>query len=169
MAILYAWDGDCFKPATEHWAREADKQFVVGQNYRLEVREPRSTNSHRHFFVTINAAWENLPEHLAERFRSPEALRKWCLIKAGFRNERSIACSSPEEAHKVASFIRPLDEFSVTVVNESVVTIYTAQSQSSRNMGKDQFQKSKTACLDVLAELIGTPAESLSANATAAA
>jgi len=121
----------------------------------------RSAVSHSHYFAAVNEAWRNLPEDMADDFPTSEHLRKWALVKSGFRDERSIACSSRAEALRIAAFVRPIDEFAIVVVREAVVTVYTAKSQSLRAMGKAEFQRSKDGVLDVLAKLIGTSTEDL--------
>ena len=97
----------------------------------------------------------NLPEGLAERFASDEHLRKYALIKAGNRDERSIVCTSRAEARRIAAFVRPIDDYSIITVSETVVSQFTAKSQSVEAMGKSQFQAGKDAVLGILAEMIG--------------
>lgn len=150
------WDGEHFTPARPSLAKLADQHFVVGETYPLEVREDRSGPSHRHFFAAVNEAWENLPEDIAERFPTADHLRKYALIKAGYRDERSIVCASKAEAQRLAAFVKPMDGFAVVVTQENMVIVFTAKSQSVRAMGKVEFQKSKDAVLDVLAAMIGT-------------
>lgn len=155
-ALSYIWDGESFTPASPSAARQADKDFVVGAMYPLEVREDRSPNSHNHYFAALHEAWLNLPHRLSEKFPTPEHLRKFALVKTGYADERSIACPSNEEAERLSAFIKPLDEFAVVAVQENIVTVWTAKSQSMRSMAKREFQDSKTAVLDYVASLIGT-------------
>lgn len=162
------WDGEHFIPAGAQWARVADRHFVVGQIYPLEVREDRSGVSHRHYFAAIHEAWQNLPEDVAERFPTSEHLRKYALIKAGFRDERSVVCGSKAEAQRVAAFIKPIDDYAVVVSQDAVVVIFTAKSQSVKAMGKADFQRSKDAVLDILAGLIGTTPHALAQAGEAA-
>ena len=96
--ILYRWDGEAMTPATQRFAREADKQFVVGEEYPLIVHEHRSAASHKHYFAAISDAWESLPESMAGEFPTSEHLRKRALIMAGYRDERSIVAASKAEA-----------------------------------------------------------------------
>ena len=165
--IPTSWDGDAFVPLRGFRLR-CDREFVVGQHYVLEAIEERSAASHRHYFAAINEAWKNLPERVADRYSSPEHLRKAALIHEGYRDERSIVCASKAEAQRVAAFIRPMDSYAVVVVREAVVIVYTAQSQSMRAMGKAAFAKSKDAVLDYVAGLIGTPREALNQAGEAA-
>lgn len=153
--LLFHWDGESMVPFQRHRAL-ADKQYVVGQTYCLLPQEQRSIASHRQYFAALNESWLNLPEDIAEDFASAEHLRKWALIRAGFRDERTLVCSSRAEARRIAAFIKPLDEFAVVIVRDALVVIYTAKSQSLRAMGKAEFQRSKDAVLNVLAQMIGT-------------
>lgn len=164
--MVFVYDGEAMVPRIP---RLADKHFVVGQQYPLVVQEERSRASHNHFFSCISDAFANLPEDIAEDFASPDHLRRWALIKAGFRDERSVVAGSKAEAIRLAAFIKPMDPFAVVMVRDSVVTVYTAKSQSARAMPKGEFAKSKEAVLDVISKLIGTDVTELSANAGKAA
>lgn len=145
--------------------RAADRAYVIGEVYRLVPHEERSARSHNHYFASLHEAWTNLPEEAAERFPSVDHLRKWALIKAGFRDERSIACSSKAEAQRIAAFVKPMDEFAVVVVREAVVVVLTAKSQSVKAMGKQDFQASKDAVLEIVSELIGVKPDQLQGQA----
>jgi hypothetical protein len=162
--FLYDWDGDAMVPRAA-FKRRCDEEFVVGEIYRLEAREERSINSHRHYFACIREAWMNLPEHLAEQYASPEHLRKKALIKAGYRNERSVVCDTPAQATKVAAFLMPIDEYGAVVVRGNVVYHLTAKSQSMKAMGKKEFAESKEAVLNAIAALIDVTPEELRRSA----
>ena len=161
--VIYTWNGEAMIPLPRF--QYICQEFEAGQTYRLAPYEERSTATHNHFFACIKEAFDNLPEDIAADFGSPEHLRKWCLIKAGYRDERSTVCGSKAEALRVASFIRPMNEYAVVVVREATVTVYTAKSQSHRAMGKQEFAASKEAVLMALSKLIGTDAADLSQNA----
>lgn len=163
-AIVYDWDGECMTPLPR-FAKVADKQFVVGEQYRMEAVEERSLISHRHYFAQLHEDWLNLPEDIVEDFATQEHLRKWALIKTGYADKQSIVCVSKEEAMKVASFIEPMDCYAVVTVEGCVVTKYSAQSQSVKSMGKDKFQKSKTDVLDFVSAMIGVKPSELSSRA----
>lgn len=152
--LAYRWTGDSFEVLPRH-QKAADAEFVIGQVYCLEQVHERSAKSHAQFFAAINTGWLNLPEAMAESFPSSEHLRKHCLIKSGFFDKRSIQCSSKAEALRLAAFIRPLDEYAIVTVTGSLVTVYTAQSQSYRAMGKEAFQKSKQSVLDQIDSMLG--------------
>lgn len=151
--LAFDWTGDAMSPKLP---KLADRFYVVGEVYRLAPHEERSAASHRHFFAAVNEAHNNLPEDMAERLPTPEHLRKYALIRAGYRDERAIVCPTKGEAMRVAAFVRPLDDFAVVETDGLVVTVYTAKSQSMRAMGKKTFQESKDAVLRIIAELIGT-------------
>lgn len=156
--LLFRWQGDSFEPLRP---KLADKQYVVGAVYNLVPVEERSTASHNQFFASVSEAFNNLPEDQAERFKSSEHLRKWALIQAGFRDERSIVCSSHAEALRLAAFIEPMDDYAVVMVAGAAVRVYTARSQSYKAMPKGEFQRSKDAVLDVLAKLLGVTVDDL--------
>lgn len=157
-------EGGAFIPSWRFHNRIA-AEIGAGEVVTLERREARSSATHNHYFAAVNEAWANLREIDAQRFKSPEHLRKWALIRAGFHDERSIVCASKAEALRLAAFMSPLDEYAIVVPSEAVVTVYTAKSQSMRAMGKDAFQRSKEAVLSVLAALIEVEPEALSSAA----
>jgi hypothetical protein len=139
----------------------ADRYFVYGQRYVLIEHQVRSRASHDHFFASVDEAWANLPEQFEGRWPTADHLRKWCLIHCGYRDERTLVASSKAEALRLASFVKPMDEFAVVHVMDAVVTVYTAKSQSMRAMGKSDFQRSKTDVLAMLADMLGTTTRAL--------
>jgi hypothetical protein len=161
--IEAAWDGEVFRPVSPYWVRRADKDFSKGEVLRLVNQQARSTNSHNHYFAAVASAWENLPPLVAERFNSPDALRKYALIKGGYCTSDSITCPSHADALRVAAFVRPTDEFALVTVTKNVVTRYIAKSQSYREMDKKTFAESKDRVLEIIAELIGVTSAELKA------
>lgn len=160
--LEFQWDGEAMVP---RHPRLADKAFVVGERYMLAEHNERSSASHRHYFAAIKDVWDNLDDDAYERFPTPEHLRKHALIRCGFADSRSITCASKAEAMRVAAFVRPQDEYAITTIEGATVTVWTAKSQSSRAMGKEQFQQSKQAVLEWLSQLIGVSPETLERNA----
>lgn len=152
-ALPFKWDGEIMCPLPG-FARRCDAAFVIGEVYNLEAIEQRSAKSHAHYFASINEAWQTLPEQHAEQFPTSEHLRKWCLIRAGYAEQRQIVASSKAEALRLAAFIKPMDSYAVVTVREGVVIVYTAESQSMKAMGKERFQASKTAVLELLAVIL---------------
>lgn len=166
--IPFVWDGEAMVPA-ERFRKHCDKEFVVGLEYPLVIHESRSRASHNHFFASIEEAWLNLPEHLQEHFPSSEHLRKYALIKSGYADNRSIVCASKAEAQRLACFIKPMDAYAIVSAHEATVTVWTAQSQSHKAMGKAVFQKSKDDVLDIIAGLVGVKPQTLAQEAGQAA
>lgn len=168
LPVSFTWDGEHMVPLPR-FRSLCDRQFVVGERYLLVEHEQRSTASHAHYFACIRDAWDTLPEEVAGRFPSPEHLRKWALIKAGFRDEQTFVASSRAEARRIAAFMKPTDEYAVIRVHEALVVRWTAKSQSMRAMGREEFQRSKDAVLAVVAELIGITGPQLLQHAARAA
>jgi hypothetical protein len=166
--ILFHWEGDVMRPVGR-FAALADKAFVVGENYSLEVIQQRSRATHTHFFACVDEAFANLPEIHAGRWRTPDHLRRWALIQAGYRNETNYMAKSKAEALRFAPFLSGLDEYALVDVHGNMVAVYTAKSQSEKNMSRKEFQESKQACLDVIANLIGVSPDDLAGNARSVA
>ena len=165
--LMFTWQGDGFTPIPRH-AKECDARYTVGERYTLEEIQERSAASHRQYFAAIREVWLNLGDEAAQQFPTPDHLRKFALIRTGFRDERTIQASSRAEALRLAAFVRPMDEFAIVTVTGSTVTVFTAKSQSMRAMGKADFQRSKSAVLEYIAELIGTSTETLEDAAASA-
>lgn len=147
----------------------AARLYPAGTHVVMVPYEPRSQNSHDHFFAIVADAWANLPEDQVGRFGDSEHLRKWCLIRAGYRDERTMVCASNAEALKLAAFIRPMDDFAVVTVERAVVSVFTAKSQSMKAMGAKVFQESKDAVFGVLAGILGIDPTTLAQQAGRAA
>lgn len=160
IPIVFEWSGDFMVPLSR-FRLACDKQFVVGETYQLIEHEERSQASHAHFFACLQEGWRNLPEDMAERFPTVEALRKWCLIKCGYADVRSMVYETVKDAKTASSFIGMYSEHSVIVQKDRVVSVYTAKSQSVRAMDKAAFQASKTAVLDLVASMIGVTTQEL--------
>ncbi len=149
--------------------QRAARLYPPGTFVVMVPHEARSQKSHDHFFAIVSDAWANLPEDQVGRFGDSEHLRKWCLIRAGYRNERTMVCRSNAEALKVAAFMRPMDDFAVVTVEGAVVAAYTAKSQSMKAMGSKVFRESKDAVFGVLAGMLGVDPTTLSRQAGRAA
>jgi hypothetical protein len=140
--IEFQWQGDGFRPTKQFWAKKCDEHFVVGEIYKLVEHHDRSQRSHNHYFACVHNAWQNLPEEYEGRFPTQEHLRHWVLVKTGYCTKSEIVTALASEATKLAAFARQVDTYSVITVQDCVVTIYRAKSQSMRSMGKDEFQAS---------------------------
>lgn len=167
--IAFRWQGGAMVPVSSAFSSRSARQFAEGEVYVLLPHQPRSSESHRHYFASINDAWQNLPEDVAEQFATPEALRKRALIDCGYFDEEIVDCGSNSVAIRVAAFTNKRDDFALIFVRDQFVIIRTAKSQSQKAMGKAMFQKSKQDVLDLLASMVGVKPEELSANAGQAA
>jgi hypothetical protein len=54
-----------------------------------------------------------------------------------------------------------MDDFAIVSATEVTVRVWTAKSQSMKAMGKAEFQRSKTAVLDLVSAMIGVKPENL--------
>lgn len=152
--LRYTGNGD-FSAANAYHARALDKALVIGEVLTWERMEARSTESHNHYFAAIHEAWINLPETVAGEFPNPESLRKYALIKAGYCTVKKVACLTASAANELTTYLLSIDSFLLCEVYGNVATVYRAQSQSMKAMGKKEFQKSKQAVLDILSSMIG--------------
>lgn len=164
--VKFRWAGAAMIPLAPALAKSL---YTVDEVYPLEVREERSGAAHNHYFAVINEGWQNLPEIETLRFPTADHLRKWLLIKAGYYSERQIVVASAAEAVRVASFIKPMDDYAVVVPKGATVSVFTARSQSMKAQGRKEFQASKDAVLNLLAEMIGVERRALEQNAGKAA
>jgi hypothetical protein len=157
-AIAFNWTGEAMVPR-HGFQRKADAQFVIGMSYILTVEEQRSMAQHRGYFARIKEAWSSLPDDKIEDFPSFEHLRKHALIMTGFSHQRDFVASSRAEALRIAAFMKPTDEYAVVIVRHAVVRVSTAQSQSVKAMGKEDFKRSIDAVENWVAELLGVSPE----------
>lgn len=141
--------------------QRADRIYVVGERYTFVPFQDRSAASHNHEFAWLHNAWHTLPENLADLYPTPEHLRKRALIEAGYYNEQAVDAGSHAAALRVAAAFRSREEFSLVIVRGPIVLIRTAKSQSRRAMDKDEFQKSKTAILEVITDMVGVSQDEL--------
>jgi hypothetical protein len=165
-ALPYRWDGESLIPMRP---KLCDKELVVGAVYFMEPEAQRSDKSHRHEFAWLREAWLQLPETIADAFPSSEHLRKRSLIDTGFYNETVIDCGSKAAALRVAAFARSEDEFAVVITRGQIVAVRKAKSQSRRAMEPREFQASKTAIMELVAQMIGVAPETLAREAGRAA
>lgn len=128
-------------------------------------KKQRSRETHDHYFACVAAAFETLPEAVEPDFADADHLRKWALIKAGYRKQRSVLCETEEEAARLMMLGKALDNHSFLERRGSIVTVYSAESQSYKAMGKERFAQSKEAVLKILSELLGVDVAELAAAA----
>lgn len=163
VSFNFKWDGEVMIPLGR--AKEECAKLKKNNVYRFKRQEVRSGPHHRFYFAAINEAWENLGPEDAKRFPSPEHLRHYALIKAGYAKQRQFALGSKVDAQRLAVFQKTREPYAVVVVKGEVVTIYEAMSQALENMEPTTFKASSDAVLEYCAALIGVSVEDLSKNA----
>lgn len=143
-----------------------DGQWWIPQEYvdRLEeaLREDmRDKSDLRGYMATIRELWENIPEKFesAPWAQSPDAFRKFALIKTGYNEITIDACESRDEAvrlaHRIRYMARMAHGFAITRVKGDTVECITPLSQSTKAMGKETFKESKSAVLDFCRGIVG--------------
>lgn len=150
--LPFRWNGEAMEAMRP---KEADAAFVIGEVYWMAPYDDRSFVSHGHQFAWLKEAWASLPEKIAQEYPSPEHLRKRALIEAGFFDEMIVDAGTNAAALRVASAFRALDDFAAVVVKGAFVIRRTAKSQSRRSMDKGDFQASKTAVMEIVAQMLG--------------
>lgn len=165
--MAFAWnDRDGFFAPADRFKSKAHEMFADRAIYWLTPEPQRSEKTHGHEFAVIKDAWLNLPESLAEQYPSPDSLRKRALIQAGYYDEQIIDAGTNAAALRVAQGVKsfPGEDFSMVFVRGVFVIIRRAKSQSYRAMGARDFQASKSAVLDIIAQMIGVTTAELSAH-----
>jgi hypothetical protein len=161
--IQFQWDGEAMRPASRYWSSEADKQYVVGQRYRMVEEAERSEVSHKHEFAWLREAWNSLPDALLDQYPSSEHLRKHGLIAKGHCTMTQHPCVSVAEAERTEATIKKhVDKYAIVTRRGAVVTVYEAVSQSKRTMGAAMFQRSKSDLMEFVGDLLGVDAATLS-------
>jgi 5-methylcytosine-specific restriction endonuclease McrA len=141
--------------------KQCDRDLVIGEIQRWELALDRNEKSHDHYFALVHQAWLNLPEQYAMEFPNETSLRKFALIKTGYCKTHKMVTINNAEATKQAAFMQSLEEYSICEVTGNVVTVWTADSQKYRAMGKKLFQKSKDDVLTFLSQFIGSDVAAL--------
>ena len=152
--VLMQWSGEVMVPDSR-FLPLCNRQFAVGENYPLLPVEERSMASHNAYFAAIHDGWLNIPENLSARWPSEDHLRKWCLIQCNFFNESEFEFETENQAKRFATFYRKVDDYARIFPHGKKIIIRVAKSQSIAAMGKDTFQASKTAVLDLIESMIG--------------
>ena len=161
-AVQCVWTGEVFRPIDSRRVREAAEQYERGQVVVLDVVKGRSRASHDHFFAVIAEAHGTLPEHLSERFPTPDALRHFALCQRGHCDVKHYACASNAEALRWLPRIQAISPAGsqVSVVAGHVV-VKEPHSQSMKAMGGQVFQESKSDVLEVIAGLLDVEPDQL--------
>lgn len=163
-AAAFLWTGSEMVPL-DRFRALCRKQYHPGIEYVLAPWRGRSEKSHAHYFACIRTGWDNLPESMAQRYPSPEYLRKWCLVKEGYADHTDHPCPTDEDAARLITLVRKMDPYAVITRSGTVLTIWTAQSQDHASMGHEAFQQSKDRVLSRIAQMCGVTMKELTVNA----
>lgn len=171
VPVTFAWTDEGAMKPLDRFARLCDRQFVVGETYRLGVIEERSADSHKHFMAAVEEAFQNVPEIHGKRWPTPDRLRKWALCQANFCVTTTYAATSKAEALRFVAYVASQGVADDLDMSDDGLTVYVkvAFSQSYHNMKRKEFQESKQAVLEVLSNLIGVSVDDLVHNAASAA
>lgn len=153
--VTFIWTRDGAMVPLPRFRKQCFEQFVIDEEYPLGMISVRSRASHSHYFACITEGWLNLPERIAKDYPSEEHLRKKALIHTGWCTEKTLVCESEEFAAALAALSDDDDEYVVIQVDGNVVRKFKAKSQNASSMNGEDFQKSKTAVLDWISDLIG--------------
>lgn len=157
--IAVVWTGQHFVPLPR-FQRLCDQQFEVNQEVAIIRSEERNMSRHRGYFASIREAWKNLAEEYDGRFPSPEALRAFALVEAGYCVETDYVMDNPKEARKLAMDIRRMSPFSIIKLSGNVVKHFEPESQAVPAMKREVFEASCKAVLEIVASMSrSTPAQ----------
>lgn len=163
--LPFIWSDGAMHPDAR-FRQLAVRQFKDGERYVLEPHDEVSHAERGHYFASVNDAWKNLSDAATARYPTPNHLRRWALIKAGWRKENFTVCDSENRATQLAAFVRNLDDAAVVVVEKNVVRTYVARTQKVGSpdqgyMTKEEFRRSKQDVLDILSGTIGVSRKAL--------
>ena len=111
--------------------------------------------SRRHMFAWLRSAWSHLPEEYGDVYLTPEHLRKAALIAAGWCRETVVEAGTSRRADAIAAAMHGMDEFAIVFVRDEYVICRRAKSQAKAAMSADEFNASKRAIMEIIANMIG--------------
>jgi hypothetical protein len=139
------------------YANVAARQYHEGEEYPLVPLEARSRASHNFYFASIHEGFQNLPEKIAARWPTEEALRHWILIETGWFEEDEFVFDSEAEAKAAMPKIRKRHVYARIMRKGSTLFVRYAKSQSAAAMGKAEFDASRKDVLELLDHMVGVP------------
>ena len=165
LPFPFVWDGEAMRPPPGMVLRAAERYAKNTRYWLIEQTQQvkRSRQSHDHYFAVLDKAWRNLPEEIADDFPTAEHLRKYALVKTGFYNLQVDVMDTDRDAQRLAVACRRHD-YEIVKVTGAAVYRFTPKSQSEAAMPAGEFQKSKQAVIDYIADLIGVKSEELTAE-----
>ena len=163
--IPLQYSGEGVFVATRAGLKLCEEHFGEGEIVLMGQVEERSEVSHRHEFAWLREAWATLPEHLANEYPTAEHLRKKALIATGWRIVRDYPVANRKEAVRLAAALEAeTDEYTVVLIEDAVVRVCRAKSQSRNKMKAADFTASKNDVLGWVAALLEVEPEVLSSQ-----
>lgn len=165
--IRCRWHGGALLPVGNYAMAAACDMMREGDTVAVTIDHPRSQATHAHQWAEIAEAWHNLPEAVQHMpwAANAETLRKHALIVTGWHDVETVDAGSKAAAERVAALLSrhatQAHGYAITQAKGPVVTCWTPRSQSYRAMGKDDFQKSKSAVLEWIAQQVGVTPDQL--------
>lgn len=147
------WTGEAFQPAPR-FLTMCRETYGAGECVTLAPVADRSPKSHSHFFAVLHDVFATLPEG-EDRWQTEEHFRKNLLIRAGWCDVVEEVCESRAEAERWLDRLRRRDSYAVVTLRGTVLTTYTAKSQSYAAMKGPEFQAVKTRVFEIISELLG--------------
>jgi hypothetical protein len=162
--IAVVWTGQHFIPLPR-FKRMCDEQFAVNEEYAIIRSEERNMTRHRGYFAAIKDAFNNLAEEYADGYPSSEHLRGDALIEAGYCTMVQFECKNHAAAIKLGRELRKDRPVSRIRIHDDIVVVKDPLSQSVASMGKEEFNVSCKAVLEIVASMARTTAAELKKNA----
>lgn len=148
--IVFVWNEEGVMVPLPRFRRLCDELFAVQAEYALIEHHGRNMRQHRAYFASIGNVFDNLAEQYEGVFPSAEHLREWALCQTEFCTVTHEAYDSKRDAMRAAKAVRKVAPYAVISVVDSTLVTKHAMSQSVRAMGKETFEASCKAVLDVV-------------------
>lgn len=162
ITLRYEGEG-LFKAHFVPAQKMADKFLVIGESYLVDIGayRLRTLEHHRFFFAAVAKGWKNLPDPWPMMLPTPEHLRKYALIKAGYCETQTFVCKSKTECQRMAEVVKWTDTYALCEITGNVLTIHRAKSQRWSAMPARQFLEVTTKVYQVIGDIIGVDPSTL--------
>lgn len=168
-AVVCVWTPEGTFVPLPRFRRLCDEQFAVHEEVPLIRFENRNMSQHRGYFAQVNECFKNLPHEYDGQYPSAEHLRSWALVQTGYCTETDYPMDSEKAARRLAIDLRRMNPYSIIKVSGAVVKHFEPESQATRSMGKEKFEASCRAVLELLISMVGAKPAELRKNAGRAA
>jgi hypothetical protein len=158
--VVFVWTAEGTMVPLPRFRKLCDELFAVHEEYPLIEHHGRNMRQHRAFFASVGDVFDNLAEEYEGIYPSAEHLREWALCQTEFCTVTHEVYETRKDAIQAAKALRRLAPYAVISVVDTTLVTKHAMSQSVRAMGKEVFEASCKAVLDVVAGMARmTPAE----------